>query len=105
MFPSIALCPQKLREHFLSCLHKGKFSDFPETVDSVDRNPGKMLGEEVFCRCRSVWLWYHGKQSNMRMAECEKCKGWFHQKCENISSNIFDKQNMKPWCCSSCTVN
>ena len=99
----ISLDPEKLRAHFLLCLQNGIFTDFPETNSStLERNPGKLIKATLFCSCKTIWLWYHGKDANMRMALCDKCESWYHTKCENICSTVFAKNNTTPWFCSRC---
>ena len=37
-----------------------------------------------------------------RMKECDCCKTWFHQHCENFERISNTNINLSQWCCSSC---
>lgn len=125
---------KKLRPHIRECLHAGRMSPFPSVVSKdekiplkksqrfmgkvkdfakenkcdTDLNDASKLPKElllnVVCSCRVYW----NEDDSDDMIECDQCKTWFHQKCENVPDVVFnDNKNSsekKPceWNCRDC---
>ena len=50
------------------------------------------VAEEVYCSCRMP---QSGKE---KMAQCNQCLRWYHQKCEDIPKQVFSKsKNRTPF--------
>ena len=92
---------KKLRSHLLQCIKAKKMSPFPQRSgkQNVLRNKPKLCEVELFCCCRMPYEEDRG--ADFDMAECSRCKEWYHRICENIPSKVFDNKRMK-WRCSDC---
>ena len=66
-----------LHPHFLKCLMKGEYHNFP--IEPVHRNPGHPLRNSfrVYCTCRLP-------DSGDDMIRCERCSQWYHYTCVGI---------------------
>ena len=95
-----------MRAHFLQCLEQGLFEPFSEKQTNVDTffSPESVIIMEILCRCRMPCVWYHTKNPALSMADCDTCHQWYHRKCENIPSKVFDKNKFVEWHCSDCTT-
>ena len=85
----------------MKCFEKGKLSPFPawELRDSDIVDPGDIIKEvkvKVFCSCRMP------EDKKRKMAQCTKCREWFHQDCESISESVFKKR--APFTCAECLL-
>ena len=38
------------------------------------------------------------------LAQCKKCKEWFHELCLSIPKDVF-MDNSYVWCCPACAVH
>ena len=85
----------RMKSHFLQCLELGRFELFPEKQTNTVTllSPEKITTVEVFCICKMLWVWYHSKNPDLNMAECDTCHTWYHRKCENIPRDVFNKFN------------
>ena len=101
---SIRIVENKMRAPFLQCLEQGHFEPFPEKQTDVDTffSPESVISVEILCRCRMPWVWYHIKNPALNMADCDTCHQWYHRKCENIPSEVSDKNKSVEWHCSDC---
>ena len=98
--PCVAPYDSKLiRSHLCQCLENCTFTPFPVLGErSVTGIRYKFTTEvELFCVCR---LPEHPGEENM--AECESCEEWFHQKCQDIPDDVFDKDICASWKCHKC---
>ncbi len=90
----------QMREHFICCLENRDMVVFPDS-DKPVRTKRRIKSEcavSVHCKCRLPWK----KTSKSRsMAECSKCKRWYHQDCENIPPAVFSDSGAK-WLCIYC---
>ena len=91
-----------IRELFLNCMNREKFEHFPESGKDAKTifSPEKVIIVETFCLCKMPWVWYHSKNPELVMAECDSCRTWYHKKCENIPIDVFQTQS--EWCCFNC---
>ncbi|XP_065682897.1 uncharacterized protein LOC136071707 isoform X1 [Hydra vulgaris] len=100
---ALSLDKDKVRKHFIECIKKRHFSAFPVCQSKSRFNEEKIITLEISCSCRSNWVWYHAKNTNLHMVQCDMCSEWYHKKCENISDEIFNKINAeKSWICLAC---
>ena len=88
---------QDLRDHFLKVLRTGQIEPFP--VLKKRRLSDRILKTkefDVFCSCRTP---HDGRY----MAECCKCREWFHDGCEE---ELPDEEELKKrdWFCLQCRV-
>nr|XP_047146749.1 uncharacterized protein LOC124819307 [Hydra vulgaris] len=99
----LSLDKDKVRKHFIECIKKRHFSAFPVCQSKSRFNEEKIITLEISCSCCSNWVWYHAKDTNLHMVQCDMCSEWYHKKCENISDEIFNKINAeKSWICLAC---
>ena len=102
---NIKIHENRKRAHFLQCLELGRFEPFPEKQTNTVTlfPPEKITTVEVFCICKMLWVWYHSKNPDLNMAECDTCHTSYHKKCENIPHNMFNKfKGSVEWHCSNC---
>ena len=87
-----------IRQHLADCLGKCCLTRFP--VVSERRTVGIKHSQSVdlHCSCRLP------EEEGDKMAECDKCKTWFHQHCMDIPDNVFDDETEVPWKCKSCAA-
>ena len=89
----------KLREHLKSCFRSQTMTPFPKTTKQMPRFQTTTSTVELYCICRMPFEL--PKSLKFEMAECTKCKKWFHRQCENIPKEVFSSKQ-KEWLCSSC---
>ena len=102
---NIKIDENRMRAHFLQCLELGRFEPFPEKQTNTVTlfSPEKITTIELFCICKMPWVWYHSKNPDLNMAECDTCHTWYHRKCENIPRDVFNKfKGSVEWHCSNC---
>ena len=101
---SIRIDENKMKGHFLQCLEQDQFEPFSEKQTDVNTffSPESVINMEVLCRYRMPWVWYHIKNPVLNMADCDTCHQWYHRKCENIPSKVFDENKSVEWHCSDC---
>ena len=89
---------KEMRPH-INCIENEELTLFPEVKGkrTLLCKPAKHL-VELFCSCRRPWFRYTEEDD---MVECNSCKEWFHQKCENIPDSVFNIRK-KVWKCRSC---
>ena len=85
-----------LRSHLEMCISSNKLLPFPSA--ELDR-PLKSKKERIriYCTCCLPY-----NRSRSKMAQCLKCREWFHQNCENIPNAVFLNRS-EIWKCSKCT--
>ena len=92
-----------MRNHLVSCLENHDMVVFPDSTMKPVRSKRRIKSEytvPVYCKCRLSW----SKDSKLgNMAQCKRCKQWYHQQCANISSLVFSDHSTK-WFCESCSV-
>ena len=81
-----------LRPHLLKCLENEDISPFPCTT-SVRAQVRRTSRIEIFCQCRT--------QEGGKMAECTKCREWYHDKCTKIPDALWSNSSIE-WNCDSC---
>ena len=92
----------KMRPHLMDCLRSSSIRPFP-TVGTRVRSqwrPKKICSFPVYCVCRLP----DGDTKFPKykvMAQCNKCKNYFHQYCLNIPQCTIDSRKM-PWSCIRC---
>ena len=87
-----------MREHLLQYIKVGKFAEFPQRkpTDIVLYCPERSVKFDIFCIYRLPWVWYHTKNKDLNMAQCDYCEKWFHQQCGNIPDFVFEKKSCSP---------
>ena len=88
---------KSIRQHLADCLEKCSLSRFP--VASKRRSSSvrqKSQTVDLHCSCRLP------EERGDKMAECDKCKTWYHQHCLDIPDNVFDDDSEVPWKCNAC---
>ena len=72
---NIKIDENRMRAHFLQCLELGRFEPFPEKQKNTITlfSPEKITRVEVFCICKIPWVWYHSKNPDLNMIECDTC--------------------------------
>ena len=103
---NIKIGENSMRAHFLlQCLELGRFEAFSEKQTNTVTlfPPEKISTVEVFCICKMPWVWYHSRNPDLNMAECDTCHIWYHRKCENIPCDVFNKfKGSVEWHYSDC---
>ncbi|XP_065679788.1 uncharacterized protein LOC136094113 [Hydra vulgaris] len=93
----------EMRSHMLNCIKVNKVSSFPQSLASCKRCFQKEIFIELFCSCRMPWNPIENRNNNNQMAQCSRCKQWFHKMCENVPDFVFFKKNRRlPWFCYCC---
>jgi len=91
----------QLREATVNCFKNRSMVPFPGTQKSVHR--GSMIKSEkfsVYCKCRQPWF-----KNDERMAECIRCKEWFHQSHDNIKDTVFSMNHTTyVYVCNKCVA-
>ena len=65
------------------------------------RRVRKVQKVPVYCHCRLPWD--RRDTSHGSLAQCRKCKEWFHEDCANIPQDVFVDRTFL-WCCRDCAV-
>ena len=71
-----------MREHFFQCLMKEEIKPFPSTIVRAKQS-ATTKQVQLHCDC---CLPENGEEP---MAQCSKCKKWYHKNCQAISDLIF----------------
>ena len=87
----------KMRQHLASCISNGKMEMFPHDI-CQPKGIVHTTTFSVFCHCRLSY------EEGDTMIECDRCKSWYHQECENISSSRWQKleESNMAYICSMC---
>ena len=93
----------RMREHLISCFENQRMTLFPDSSKPLRRlRNGRIKGDDkevkVHCVCRLPRI--NGTPLG-NMAQCKKCKKWFHQKCMTIPDRVFSDRSWH-WFCTSC---
>jgi len=85
------------RSHLEISLCNNKLLPFP----SIEAHALKPKKERirVYCTCHLPY-----NRSKSRMAQCLRCKEWYHGDCENIPQKVFSNRN-EIWKCQKCTAS
>ena len=105
--PSMIFWEQrKMRSHLKRCLENMKMTPFPGwqqhqqslTIPSVTDEPLlTTIKIKVYCSCRMP------QSGQEKMAQCNKCHRWYHQRCENIPKQVFIRsKNRTIFYCKYC---
>ena len=92
------------RAHLLTCFQCRKLKEFP-----IMKKPRRLSSKRVsvekkvklFCVC---WMPYSRDEDFKNpMAQCCRCKNWYHQHCAEIPNMIFNHKDMD-WICKACCL-
>ena len=83
-----------LRSHLEICLCNNKLLPFP-SIELARALKSKCI--RIYCTCCLPY-----NHSRSRMAQCLRCKKWYHEDCENIPQTVFSNWN-EIWKCNKCT--
>ena len=79
------ICNDQIRPHLLKCHRFGDFNEFSlNKPDERSTLPRKTIKFDVFCNYRFSWVWYHSKNKNLNMAQCDSCQNCYFRKSEDI---------------------
>ena len=101
---SLSLDQKSMREHLLNCFEEGEMLPFPLSSQPRRfrrRRVRKVQKVPVYCHCRLPWD--RRDTSHGSLAQCRKCKEWFHEDCANIPQDVFVDRTFL-WCCRDCAV-
>ena len=97
--PSLKRYSQKdLRAHLCSSFDSGNPSPQPFPSSNRQKAPVNLVKKTmvvpVFCHCRLP------EEGNM--IECCQCAEWYHEKCEIIDDEVWEKEEID-WVCKGCS--
>lgn len=86
-----------MRTHLHMCLTKGRLKMFPHT----QRRSKRIIAERhellsKYCKC-------HQYKEKSEMVQCDKCQGWYHCSCVNISASMIPQIMTNMYCCRQCS--
>ena len=94
-----------MRSHLHSCLKNNTITPFPESNQRQTFSKKHKQQIPLYCSSRMPYekKFLTSKFGNkMDMAQCNRCKGWFHRVCESIPPRVF-KLESAVWACKRCT--
>ena len=75
----------EMRSHLKLCFERGELAMFPTSKPRRCASSIKSTKNfEVYCTCRLPWDRNTSLFGNL--AQCAKCRDWFHQRCMNIAT-------------------
>nr|XP_020447011.1 COP9 signalosome complex subunit 9 isoform X1 [Monopterus albus]XP_020447012.1 COP9 signalosome complex subunit 9 isoform X1 [Monopterus albus] len=85
-----------MRGHLHTCLIKGKLKMFPHT----QRKSSWTIAERhamlsKYCIC-------HLYKEKADMVQCDRCQGWYHYSCVNITASTVEQMMTIGYCCPNC---
>ena len=87
-----------LRAHLHSCFESNNPSPQPFPSSNRQKVPTSFIKKTmvvlVFCHCRLP------EEGNM--IECCQCAEWFHEKCETVDQQVWEKEEID-WVCKECS--
>ena len=92
----------EMREHLKECFVTNKLVNFPESRRRRRLGRQRLIATkqiDVFCHCRLTWNRHGDLLGNL--IQCEICRVWFHEVCENVDKTKFEHPSNK-WYCSKC---
>ncbi|XP_026170383.1 uncharacterized protein LOC113134972 isoform X2 [Mastacembelus armatus] len=87
-----------MRVHLHACLTKGKLKMFPHTRR---RSRWTIAERRAILSKYCICYLYKEKAS---MVQCDKCQGWYHSSCVNISASIAEQMLTDGYCCTQCAT-
>ena len=91
---SSAYCQEQMRRHFEQCIANKQLIPFPSKTVKSGRPRTEQL--KIYCICRMP------DDKKEKMAQCCKCKEWYHKSCEKIPVAVFNNRGVT-WNCRSCS--
>ena len=82
-----------MRSHLASCFSNQRMSPFPGSQCQISTEVKRPLHLPLYCSCRMP-------ENKMGMAQCTRCREWFHRQCKKIPSAVFSKSTS--WHCDAC---
>ena len=101
---SLSLDQNSMREHLISCFEEGEMLPFPLSPQLRRfgrRRVRKVEKVPIYCYCRLPWD--RRDTSHGSLAQCRRCKEWFHEDCAHIPKDVFLDRSFV-WCCRDCAV-
>ena len=90
---NMAYKQSSMRKHLLDCFLHFSMTNFAgRKITRPSKQACSEVIIELFCKCR--------QPKYGLMAQCDKCKEWFHDNCESISTTVL--MSNTNWHCSSC---
>ena len=102
---TLSLEQSTMRKHLISYLKEGEMSAFPHATLTRRCARRRIQREEkvaVHCSCRLPWDRLDTSLGGL--AQCKKCKKWFHELCLSIPKDVF-MDNSYVQCYPACAVN
>ena len=88
-----------MRAHLHSCFESNNPSPQPFPSSNRQKVPTSFIKKTmvvlVFCHCRLP------EEGNM--IECCQCAEWFHEKCETVDQQVWEKEEID-WVCKECSI-
>ena len=100
----LSLNQDEMREHLINCFEEGEMLPFPPAATPRRfgrRRVKKVEKVRVYCNCRLPWDRHDTSLGSL--AQCHRCKEWYHKDCARIPQNVF-MDRFSVWCCSGCAV-
>ena len=72
----------KMRPHFLSCLQKKEFTEFPSVKTR------HTLCKVIMTSCKIYYMCQLPERQGDKMVACDNCQEWYHFVCVGITSDI-----------------
>lgn len=86
-----------MRAHLHMCLTKRKLKTFPHT----QRKSRGIIAER--CEILSKYCICHQYKEGCDMVQCDKCQGWYHCSCVNVSATMVPQIIRNKYHCPQCT--
>lgn len=86
---------KRMRKHLVSCMEEKRLTLFPRLNYVPRPRKGATVKVSLYCTCRCPY------DANAKMARCDHCKLWFHQKCMDIPQAVFEERSIA-WFCKGC---
>ena len=76
----------QIRQHLVTCLSNCKFSRFPVIGGERRSHTAKPSVVDLYCKCHLP------EREGDKMVQCDRCQNWFHQYCQDVPKEVFEKE-------------